>query len=190
MFEKSRYYKIFIIILFPFLRAFFIANTLLYIPIMLVVGMGLPETLIPFWINNPSRGMLMELVNALFVWGLFYLSIIIIFKRDEWLDRFYQFSKPLVLTAPLGVIFYVVGIFYPNGMDMFLMSIAFWFFLVVLFTPLILCETIWFGVLMKRTKGYGRFKSQCYSFAMFLLLPLVVPFLAHWLFVTILVTRH
>lgn len=123
-----------------------------------------------------------------------------IFKRGSWLGRFYEFSTlsfyelstPLILTVPFGAIFLIHSFFEQIGHLPALIDspLGFALLVVLFFTPLVLWETIWLGRIIKRTKGYGWFKSQCFSFGMFLLLPLVITHLAKWLFVVIFLAKH
>lgn len=185
-------YKVFIVIFFPFLMAFIVGNAMSMVLGLLALWTSLFDgMLFPVWIK---AGMLTDMANSLFLWGFFYVSIMIISRREEWLDIFYRFSKPLILTIPFGV-FALVYSFSHRAEDGFLgilfygMGIAVSLFLFLMLIPLVLIETIWLGVLVNRTKNYGWLKSQCFSFLMFLFLPLVLTRLTNWLFVVIFLAK-
>lgn len=191
-------YKIFITLLFSFLRAFVVGNGMGVVLFMLSIWTSIISDVrwMPVWVaKGMPNGMLTDVANSLFVWVFFYLSIMIIFKKEEWVDRFYEFSKRFTLTVPFGAIALVYSfLHWPEGSILEIifsgMMIASSLFLFFILTPIVLIETIWLGVLVNKTKHYGWFKSQCYSFAMLLLLPLLVTRLANLLFVTIFMPKH
>lgn len=193
----SRYYKIFAVIFFPFFRALYVAFSMMFLFMIIFYFVAMPfirpdsdagvyEKIFSIGFTNIG----IFVLSVISVWLLFYAGIAAIFKEERF-DRFYEFSRSLKLTASIGAIMLALSLCKLIGFDLgkFIHGLFLGVSLFV-FIPVILLETTRLGALMVTRKGYSRFKSQCFSFAIFLLLPLVVPFLAHWLFVTIFVLRH
>lgn len=183
----SKAYKIFIVILFPFLRAFVVGNAMSIVLGLLALWTSLLPDRMLFTVWT-EEGMLTDIANSLFLWGFFYLSIMIIFRREEWFGLFYEFSKSFILTIPFGVLALVYSFSHRTedgllGIIFYGMMIAASLFLFFILTPIVLIETIYLGFLINKTKGYGLVKSLCFSFFMFLILPLVATRFANWLFI-------
>lgn len=188
--KNNRYFKIFLVTFFPFIRSFFIGNTigdLFYFLAFFVRVSPFHNIFSSLWFQNLKSLVLHDLLNALFAWLFFYLSIVVIFKKEERLERLYDFSRTLLLTVPFGVILLTISI---NGLHgrtgltrvKYLLGFLYELPFIFIFIPLIIWEMVALGKLLDKTKGYGLLTSQFYSFLFFLFLPLFVTRLANWLF--------
>ncbi|MEE9613649.1 MAG: hypothetical protein V3W31_01695 [Thermodesulfobacteriota bacterium] len=178
--EDNKKYKTFIVVAFPFLRAFFIGNTLFK-----MFSVWSNSKLFDLWdfFYDGNMVLLFAVVNALLAWGFFYLAIMMVFKRDEWLDRLYEFSKSLKVTVPFGACLLVYSFFEQAGYVRMLLGygLFYGFTLFFIFLPLVLFEIKQLGVLIRKNTAYGHFKSQCLSFGLFLLLPFMATHLGKYM---------
>lgn len=189
--KKNRDCKRFLITIVFLLRALLIASIFLFIDRILFRRESLWLNSFSTWFYENELTVMYVVIIALIFAGFFYSSVMIIFKRGEWFERFYDFLPPLILTAPFGACFLIYYFFEQAGYvpTLYQYISVFGFIMILFFTPIILLETIWLGLIIKRTKGYGWFKSQCFAFLMFLFLPLFVTRLVNWLFVIIFLAK-
>lgn len=197
--KNNRYFMIFLVTLVPFVRSFFIGNSMddiFYFPVLALTDRGscFRDVLFNIWFSDSGWYVFHDLLNAFFAWLFFYLIILIIFKEEERLERLYDFSRTLLLTVPFGVILLTLSI---NGLHgrtglirvKYLLGFLYEVPFVFIFIPLTIVEMVMLGNLLNKAKGYGRLKSQCFSFLMFLFLPLLLTRLANWLFNEIVWTK-
>src|SRR3990172_11614915 len=116
------YFKISIVAIFPFFRAFLIGNTIPDISMMFVHNHNsllyavLDFQLWPLY-KDKGMGFVNDMANSIFLWGFFYLSMASIFRREERLVRFYEFAKYVIPTAFFGALLLVCS--FPEGLARF-----------------------------------------------------------------------
>lgn len=172
-------YKIFIAIVFPFFRALLIGNTLFDL-LPRIITRDARDFILYF---NENR-VVLAVMNALLLWVLFYLSVIILFKRDEWLERLHEFSKAFKITVPLGAGLFIYSFFqeagYVWGLD--ILGFIYAFFVLLVIAPIVFYEAVELGILIKENKNYGHVISQCLSSFLFVLLPFAAVYYMRVLF--------
>ncbi|MCK4847136.1 MAG: hypothetical protein KAS88_05630 [Deltaproteobacteria bacterium] len=177
--KDNRTLKIFIIIIFPFFRALLIGNTLFdVLPIMITWGT------IDFVLYFNENYVVLAVMNALLPWALFYLAVIIIFKRGERFDRLYEFSKLLKITVPLGLCLLVYSFLeeagYVWGLGIF--GLIYYAVVFCIIVPTLFYEASKLGNLIRESEGYDNCKSQYLSFGLLLVMPFAAVYLMRVLF--------
>lgn len=187
---NNRYLEIPVNIFLPLFRAIYVVyGTMfflaIFIPFLSAMFLSPDSGLFDDVLSLMTYDVWFLILGVLFIWLSFYFGIAVIFKREELLDRFYEFSMSLKMTALFGAIVLALSL-----CDFFLhlqvkAKVAYGLLTGVslfVFIPVVLLETTRLGALMETRKGYSRFKSQCYSYLMFLFLPLLLTRLISWLF--------
>ena len=171
------------IIFLPFFRAILVGNALFFSIPFYFDGHTL-DVIVYF--SKRDMTLLLVLANGLVAWVFFYLVVAVLLKKGERFERLFDFSKVLKITAVFGVCSLVYGFAEQFGdtWGVYIWGFIYIFYIFFLLIPIVIFETVQLGMLVEKTKGYGRFKSQFLSFGFFLFLPFVVTYLARFIFMT------
>lgn len=184
--QKSRGHKIVIIVVFPFLWAFFVGDAL-FMWLSFVSDRNLFSMFLGIYEKKVVS--FFPVMDALSIQASFYLSIRIVFGRNEWFDRLYDFSKVLKFTLPFGVALFVYSCFVMAGhVEPLMIRYGPFFYILalgLLIIPIILFQSLMLGLFLRKKKGYYFLTGQYLSFVLFTLLPFVVNHLtkyaAYWI---------